>query len=244
MRVGILGDLQSAVPVDVCAAVAAYQIEQNFPLDLLLQVGDLWRRLWEEAPLQLAAERFRGILPLPIRFLRGNHDDPDRIRSVLRERRPGATVDTPGMFAYLEDGTRMDAGGLRFGVAGGAASPSPDPGPDDVDPEALRTLAASGPVDVLLTHDAPVGFSWPRPDGFEPGSRLIADYALGPAGPALLVHGHQHVAYGPKRLGASRLQIAGLAAADGPVTNGWLGLLDTTARAFWIAGREDNRITF
>ena len=127
--------------------------------------------------MRAGAERSRGVLPLPVRFLCGNPHDAARIRAVVAARPEAASVDPNGVFAYLGDGSVLAAAGLRIGGAGGADL-YPDARPEDVAPAACSRLRAQGPVDILLTHDGRAGFSWPPPDGSAPGSARIAEYAL------------------------------------------------------------------
>ncbi|MEW2402862.1 metallophosphoesterase [Streptomyces sp. NPDC046862] len=177
--------------------------------DFLLLAGDLTRRGTPEEA-QVVADEVAG-LPVPVIAVLGNHDHhaerPGDVTAVLR---------AAGVRVLEGEGTVVEAGGVRVGVAGtkgfggGFAGRS---GGEFGEPEmkafvrhsrrcadglrhALDGLARDGcAVRVALTHFSPV------PDTLvgEPleiypflGSYLLAE-AVDEAGADLAVHGHAHL---------------------------------------------------
>lgn len=182
-------------------------------------------------------------------FLDGNHDDHESLAEAETSPLEGV-----GMLARLGDhvwysprGNTFDLDRIRFGTLGGAVSidayveaygfdfgsPPYRPGwdwfpaleaPTQAD---VSLLIDQGPIDVLLSHEAPAGVG-----GLKPGleglpitadiqqrtdavRRLVLDAVLG-CRPRLVVHGHWHQRYGEtleySRLGETeRCRVEGLA---------------------------------
>jgi len=241
MLVGILGDLgrDSYLP-DVLDGVASYQLAHGRAFDLLLQVGDVSNGAhsleFDATEMAEARRRHEGTLPLPIHFVRGNHDALSKLQALAAGTAP-IPVESPGVLAWVMDGTVLDLGGVRVGFTGGA-----DVHADRcLDPASLDRLRAQRPIDVLVSHDGPVGLSKPRPDGTPVGDPYIGAFVQEPAGPALVVFGHYHVSAGPRPLGRTTIVI--LAPAIRPPADGSLGVLDCRARKFWVAGREEGAVS-
>jgi predicted phosphodiesterase len=119
-----------------------------------------------------------------------------------------------GKFSHLSRGTAFDLDGVRFGVLGGAVSIDRKRRAlgrsywleEVISPADCELAVAGGPVDVWLTHDAPVA-----PPGFERDPEwltkdlhLISDLRVqreriwqvwAALRPQFVFHGHWHIAY-------------------------------------------------
>lgn len=154
-------------------------------------------------------------------FLKGNHEQHDMLERDAKAARsleidPTAALNLGGSLWYLPQGCRLSVGGLEVAVLGGAVSIDrasrvlgDNVFVDEVATEQdVEHLISGGPTDVLLTHDAPSGWTPPglSPDHHLPLSRqvllpAIADHrrllrrGYEAVQPKLLVHGHYHTAY-------------------------------------------------
>lgn len=96
-------------------------------------------------------------------FIDGNHDAHSELRRLPVEDN-GLALLRDQIF-YLPRGARIQYAGLDIGALGGAYSVDQqwrtrgkDWWPEEeVDPSDVQRLVAKGPLDVLLTHDAPIG---------------------------------------------------------------------------------------
>ncbi len=177
--------------------------------DLLLLAGDLTRHGTPQEARVVAAEV--ADLPVPVVAVLGNHDyQSNQERAVVQELRAA------GVHVLEGDGTLLDLGGTRVGVAGtkgfcgGFAGRS---GSEFGEPEmkafirctrtcaeglgrALRELREAGcTLRIALTHYAPVPDTLAgEPPEIYPflGSYLLAE-AMDVAGADLAVHGHAHL---------------------------------------------------
>ena len=218
MKLAFVGDVHGRV-LHALAAVRQAQRDYGSAFDAVFQVGDfgafptaaelpwigvdaveasarefLAVRAGTVAPAVLA--RLRAELPLPVVFLRGNHDNAAWLRGLPREGGLAA-VDPHGLFRYAPDGTVLTLGRTRIGVLGGVQRPDPASSPVPLaelfDDDAFDTLWTIGPghVDVLLTHEPPTGVA-PPPNG-SPRLAALARRLR----PALHVGGHLHAPVGP-----------------------------------------------
>ena len=143
-----------------------------------------------------------------LRFVDGNHDDHPRLRKYVRACE--ATPIAPNVIYQPRGSVHEDEDGTRFLFCGGA--PSIDRAyrtkglswwPEEVITRAEldRALSATGPIHVLVTHDAP-GF----PPGFSakgsPAYRRAQDLSMKRIDalirkhrPTLNAHGHWHHYY-------------------------------------------------
>lgn len=182
--------------------------ELNDEVDTVISLGDFGydysRNFLRYADMALRDYGFRGY------FLRGNHDDK---RYLERMEAQGRTRLTDRL-TYLPDGTVLELGGLRFGILGGATSSDRQwriegeswwEG-ENVDRDAAGRLIAQGNIDVLLTHDLPVGGGpedWPgriygSPDiqaEADAGRAIITDVLNTVPSITHLFHGHLHYRY-------------------------------------------------
>lgn len=138
---------------------------------------------------------------MPLLFLDGNHDDHNALRAL--------PVADDG-FAYLSEqlayaprGSRWTWQGVSFAAAGGAVSVDAASRAEGVNWWREETLSYgevtglldAGPVDVLLTHDAPeqIGIiPSHKSDPASAGHRKTISVLIEQLTPQLLVHGHYH----------------------------------------------------
>lgn len=206
-RVGVAGDWHG----NTAWAVSVIQqlSEQLGEPKLILHTGDFG--IWPgEAGQQyqdevVAALKRHGCL---LRFVDGNHED---FTQLERWRLPAssALVARPAL-AWLPRGTRWEWYGRRWLALGGAVSVDKSIRREGVSwwPEESITfrqadeVAAAGPVEVMVCHDAPMGvpISFMRPPSFwadadlaraQRHRELLADVVM-KVRPAWLIHGHYH----------------------------------------------------
>lgn len=220
MTVLFVGDLHGSLEDAERACQHAYALGIHH----LVQVGD-WGFLW---PGHDKATELRGILQnygVVMRFIDGNHDDHLRLRSGI--------VDYQSL-KYMPRGSTWTDDGARYLFLGGAPSidhRSRTPGaswwPEEtITQEDVDRCLAVGPIDVMVTHDAPiipVGFSddvgseWFRIAG--PASRAAVAAVVDHHRPQLLVHGHWHRRYvrGFRPTNAHEILIEGLSCGSDAV---------------------------
>ncbi len=167
--------------------VLAFEDSLGVRFDHVLHVGDFG--IWPDEnrvdratrnhdgagdfPAWFAASR---AVPRSTVFVKGNHEDFD----WLEARRQQGDLEVLPRLRYLPNGTVVDLGGdgesIHIGGMGGCFGPSNyGRRAEELQGRASRhftqdevdRLCASGPLDVLLLHDAPGGveFTWTRKDG-------------------------------------------------------------------------------
>jgi len=182
-------------------------------VDTVLHLGDfgIWPGLGGQQYLD-SLEKVANRTKINILFIDGNHEDFEQIENVERD------ADGLGMFRehikHLPRGFRWEWDGVRFGALGGATSvdkagrvPWRSWWPqEEITWADAERFATSGPVDVVITHDIPIGVEIPgmtRESGIaiwgheamdvaERHRELLAR-ALAPTPPKLIVHGHMHI---------------------------------------------------
>lgn len=168
VRVLCVGDTHSNLPawsMDVEAAIA------HEAADLVIQVGDFG---WWPSRAQGFIDR-AAAAPVPVYFIDGNHEHHIELAdAVARTRATTGQVDGPvplaGNLSYLPRGTRLALGGVTVCVMGGAHSidrASLHPGRGWFPQEAIgdadiERAEQGGPADVLISHDAPAGWTIPN----------------------------------------------------------------------------------
>jgi hypothetical protein len=179
------------------------------------------------------------VASFPTYFCRGNHDDRDFLQGK-------SAIDPQGMLIYLPDGSiSVLPGGLRVASLGGVDS---ETRPAKKDPQrtakkdpqrakghlcwqaVTRLLDATGPVDVLLVHDGPVGCCLER-DSMA-GSPWISE-VVSHLSPRFVFFGHYDHAASPRKVGTT--WIVPLNQHDVfhiPKRDGGVGLLDTSTQTF------------
>ena len=223
MKVGFLGDVHGHV-FHVLAVIAEWQRRAETQLDLIVQVGDLGaisdvasgdhqthrfaredpaeldfpRLLTATGPLAQSLHKARRCLASPIVFIRGNHDDAGWLTG-LPTAAGSATVpvDPFDLFRYVPDGTVLVENGVYFGFLGGIETTHPHPA--TIDPAAYAGMIARAPgsLDVLVTHDPPLGAGEGHRSTRQ-GSALVSALDTHLA-PSLHIGGHVHAAIGPKQ---------------------------------------------
>lgn len=201
-RVLVAGDWHGATPW----AVTVLERAADLGVSTIVQLGDLgmWmpgrgRRMAEEVDV---AGRRTGVRLV---FVDGNHDPHARLRQL--------PVGSDGLARvgqhvfYAPRGSRLDWAGRTLGVLGGAFSVDRAHRTEGLDlwadleevtAEDVARLGA-GPVDVLLTHEAPAGVELRaslRVDEFASyradRQRALVRRAVDATGPQLVFHGHWH----------------------------------------------------
>jgi predicted phosphodiesterase len=217
---------------------------------LVVQLGDFgW---WpHQRPHELFAADLEDVCEsrgVGVYWIDGNHENFDDLaRRPRRVAEDGFSwcYQRPGSETYLERiryvprGTTWRWGGRRFLAFGGGYSVDrpvrragfswwPQEVPSDEQVEgALARAHALAPVDVMLTHDAPVddiraliGIDFDVPESRRSRraiARLVDAYC-----PRLLLHGHYHLArhYRHRRADGGETDVWALA-ADGALRGGW-----------------------
>lgn len=229
MRLMFIGDTHGEL-ADMAVVI---EKASRLCVDEIIQVGD-WGFMWPGYDKYPRLQEMLVPVGIVHSFIDGNHDDP-RLRTI----EGGAIADN---ISYMNRGSvKRYRGGLTIGFLGGA--PSIDrkyrrPGfswwPEEVitqgDVDMLVDSAAGEPLDILVTHDAPM---------LPPGIREITDdpvfsvqaaeslgfvlQALKRTRAKLLIHGHYHRRYttelavytGPEDLFHTRIE--GLAHCARPI---------------------------
>lgn len=215
-------------------------------VDRIIQLGDFgW---W---PRQYTADAFVDIAraaPVPFWWIDGNHEDHDSLESAIAAA-VGPTHDgvigLGGNLSYVRRGTRVLWDGVTVLFCGGAHSIDRNIRIDGVSwfdaehvsDDDVSICSAGRHSDVFLCHDAPAG--WRIPDlpsdrglpwvwqvelpACEAHRRQVGRI-FDAVTPALVVHGHYHVAYRRQlEAGWGPVDIVGLS-ADGSTGN--LAVLD------------------
>lgn len=159
--IAVAGDWHGDVPwmravVDAASASGA---------ELILHVGDL-AVLWpgrDKGKFDRRLEQRLTLRDMYLVFIDGNHDNHHDLRALPLDDDGMATVRP--RIRYLPRGSRFTYMGLTIGGLGGAYSVDREwrtEGKDwwpeeDVTDEDVDRLVHGGPVDILLTHDAPQG---------------------------------------------------------------------------------------
>ncbi len=150
--------------------------------DLLLCCGD-WGD--PEQVSQSDLEEFLDITPVLSTF--GNHDPLDLLAGL--QNRDGSAV-------LLKQDEVRDYQGLKLAGIGGIWAKSHRLACYVTDDEVARwaaTIAANGPVDILVTHGCPIGLADLTPTGRHGGQRCFLE-AFRAISPRIHLCGHLHVA--------------------------------------------------
>ena len=149
-------------------------------------------------------ELLDGLLPelrCPVLFVGGNHEDYDYLLRCrdLAHGQESCPVEGTGMLSWIPSGRTVRRGLSVAGLSGldaAAAGRSPARYHEAIRIDDDRTLsfleqAASGPVDVLLSHDGPPGF----PKDGKGSDRILL--AVSELDPLFHVFGHYHASRAP-----------------------------------------------
>lgn len=190
-------------------------------VDGIIQLGDFGYLPDPDGRVRFVQQVAAG--PLPVWFLDGNHEHHPRLAADVAAARarhgltdPQTPVPLGGNLHYLPRGGRLELDGVRVAALGGAVSI--DRGlrvlgyswfaEEVITDTDLENLAAGGPADVLLCHDAPAGHvvpgllpAWQLPDAWRLYQPLCEEHrvrvreGLEVVRPQVVVHGHYHTAY-------------------------------------------------
>ena len=247
MRIALVGDVHGCVYHCLAALVS---LHRDQALDAIVQIGDLgaWpdqARMFEADPVSVwfsedngaqldwfdlvdSASAFgsdirhaRDVLGQPIWFIRGNHDDPDWLRS-LETRSTTAPSDPFDVYHFVADGTVTTLGEVTVAFLGGIeCDPSWPQAAREAnamhafDDEAVEHLGRLDPgsVDLLITHDGPYGVAtnWRGLVQGAPTLTKLEEHLQ----PRWHVAGHYHHQIGPEQRGAGTY--LGLSCLVGPL---------------------------
>lgn len=207
MRVLVAGDVHG----DANHALFLFDKAKRFDCDVIVQCGDFgfWPR-WRDGKFFLEyVSRKSEEFGIPFFWIDGNHEDHDALDDLVpMDCRSGVQI-LPGL-TYLPRGTVWEWDGVTFGAMGGAYSIDKgwrDPGYDWFPQEVIQEhdierAQEAGPVDVMFTHDSPLGVNMAthlgRPIAPSMGSlanREMLQRVIETWTPKVLVHGHWHVQY-------------------------------------------------
>jgi Icc-related predicted phosphoesterase len=175
MRILVVSDLHGDL-ASVRRAVARVRPEA------LLSCGD-----WGDPDKVPEPELAALVAAVPVVTTFGNHDPVDLL---------GRLRNVDGQPVLLGQGEVRSCAGLRVAASGGIWAKShrnPWYITDDDVARFARQIAADGPVDVLLTHECPVGLADLTAQGRHGGKRSLLD-AFRTVGPRVHLCGHLHVA--------------------------------------------------
>lgn len=178
-------------------------------VEVLIHLGDFGYN-FEESYLN-SVNRAAKDANILVMFVDGNHENFTTLYSYELEDE-GFRVLRPRVW-HLPRNFRWEWGGVKFMALGGAHSvdsrariPFLSWWPEEtISYKEYETALMSGPVDVMVTHDAPAGHHIPglMPDGYFPddeirkadGHRALLKEIVDEVKPKLIWHGHYHSRY-------------------------------------------------
>lgn len=187
--------------------VLAFEAALGVRFEWVLHVGDFG--VWPDpARVDRATRHHDGAGDFPVwlterraaprrtLFIKGNHED-----FVWLDAQSGPEI-LPNLF-YLANGSTLDLGGITVGGVGGCYGPSHyGCKSQDLQGYAKRhytredvdVLLRAGPVDILLTHDAPAGVVFPRHRRGQnwPSEAVGLDELVHGVRPRVCFFGHHH----------------------------------------------------
>jgi uncharacterized protein len=182
-RVGVIVLMRILIVSDLHGDLKTAQSACDFVRpDLILSCGD-----WGDAD-QVTKEDltgFQAFAPLYSTF--GNHDPIEILKGLCNQ---------DGTPVLLPQGAALDFAGLRLAAIGGIWAKShakPHYVTDQDVADAAASIAAAGPIDVLLTHGCPIGLADMTPSGRHGGQRCFLE-ANKTIAPRLHLCGHLHLA--------------------------------------------------
>lgn len=191
------------------------------------------------------------------RFVDGNHDAHPLGRAAFPSGPDGVRPVVDGRLDWADRGATWTWCGIRFGALGGATSVDRIDRTEDINwwsterptTAEAQVLIDAGPLDVLVTHDTPIGTE-PKSDAIDrryAGSvessledRKLIDEVVRACRPRLVLHGHWHTRRSTsKRIGDGLddvVQIEGFAHDEKGNTDSW-GILELPSLRI-ISGAE------
>lgn len=257
MKVGILGDCHGNWPF----TATAIRHLKNLECDLIFQLGDFG--IWPKGQHFVDnVDTLCGELSIPLFFCEGNHCDYEQLSEFPIDPDTGWRIVRQNIH-HAPRGHIWEWGGITFLAMGGAHSID---GPGGIWtqvrgpgngwwPEETITVEQVyraieninghySPVDVMFTHDAPLGAQVPGISGYPAGdvNRDLLRQVVDAAHPKFLFHGHMHRFYEQEGLGGMRdLTVVGL----GADISGWgksgrpFVVLDTAPLGYRKMGSAD-----
>ena len=191
-------------------AATCCRLASRHGCEAMLQLGDFG--IWEPRRTEDFLDRIEEAASkagITVCAIGGNHENYDLVDEI-----EAGETDGGGFFVlrphvrWIPRGHRWAWAGVRFGALGGAFSPDHRqriPGAtwwplrEEVRPSDLYRLG-DGALDVLVTHDVPLGAE-PKSDSWlaedlrvqAAGSRVLLRAAVEATMPKLLLHGHWHL---------------------------------------------------
>lgn len=238
--IGVCGDWHG----DTLYAEVAIRTLVDAGVDHIVHLGDFgfWPRTRsEEGPYFLIrVEEVLASAGIPLWWVDGNHEDFDVLEKLPLDehgRRPISHHIT-----HTPRGHRWNWEGNTWMAFGGAASVDRSTRslgyswfPQEyITPEDVEVALKGGPVDVIVSHDAPFsvpfirarlakGTGWPQEDVLRSTkNQMLVDDVVEATRPSHLFHGHHHVAYTDVMPGGTQVQ--GLGCNDWDVTGDIAGL--------------------
>lgn len=209
----LVGDTHANTPF----LLAALRTARHLDLPTVIQLGDFG--YWPHAHdfLRLAALA-RSEYHVDLWFIDGNHEHHHALALATRsgtrlDSSPASPVELSPGFIYLPRGSVVTIASRRTLCVGGAVSldrstrtPGVDWFPEErLDDQHIASAISAGPVDILLSHDAPAGWTIPGlslpqtawvkelPAAYE--HRLRLEEVFNTTTPSTVFHGHYHTAY-------------------------------------------------
>jgi len=139
-------------------------------VDFGLQTGDI--------------EDYRVEPLVPVYFVKGNHENFDLIQAIETGK---LRID---YFHIIPAGVVVSIGNILVAGLGGSYSPKWKPRPRNISKEEFKAAKSVGQVDILLTHEAPVGLI--KKDGKDCGCEIINEL-MEAVNPKYLICGHNHI---------------------------------------------------
>lgn len=217
------------------------KVAAEMQIDRIVQVGDFgyWPHM---APFHERVDGLASADGVEFYWLDGNHENFDALEQAvdfdsLDPQRMGESL------WYLPRGSTWEWAGCRFMALGGAYSIDKDYRVEGrswwrqellTGAQVYRAMGG-GPVDVLLTHDAPDGVvpivdRHYKGDEISRSNRLAVSAVMEAVHPRLLVHGHYHHRY---TAAANGCRVEGLS-RDGEGVDSWI-VIDPNA---WVREAE------
>ena len=235
---------------------------------VIIQVGDFgyFPAHGEGRHFLTAVERACATNGIKLWFIDGNHDDHTSLAALEHRHLPVAISDH---VTYLPRGTRLCLGDTAFGFLGGAFSVDwrdrvlgRDWWPNEITNSADVDRLGPGPLDVLITHDAPAGINLSSPWRLPADDQIRADdarsviaRAVTTTTPRIVIHGHWHHGHDTEMTWIDRAQtertgdlswgstrVVGLG-CDGNIKHGWTVLDLPTLDIHWPPLQPDRQTT-